>query len=147
MTEILGNGIIVAEGADHRRQRRLMSPSFGLPAVKGMMSIFYDKSFELKDKLASMIDDDVSEYSSTPTAAIDRVPGGKKIDVMRYLGQATLDIIGVAGFDYDFKSLGAERSPLAEAFRDLFQAGQNLNFMAILQAFVPGFKYIVSRRT
>jgi len=144
MADLLGNGVLVAEGADHKNQRKILNPSFSAGAVREMVPIFYDKAYELKDKLQGMIDDATIEASPTPAVEIDIVKGGRKIDVMRYLGQTTLDVIGIAGFNYDFKSLSQPKNELAEAYRDMFQAGQSFDFIAVLQAFVPGFKYLVS---
>lgn len=62
---------------------------------------------------------------------------------MKYLGQATLDVIGVAGFDYDFKALSEPKNVLAEAYREMFSVGQSITFMAVVQALVPGARYIV----
>lgn len=144
MTEILGNGVLIAEGADHRRQRRILNPSFSQAAVRDMMPIFFDKSYELKEKLQAMITDETIEASPTPAKPEDKVEGGRKIDVMRYLGQTTLDVIGIAGFNYDFKSLSSEDNELAEAYRKMFSRTQAVTKMAIAQALIPGLNWIVS---
>jgi hypothetical protein len=65
------------------------------------------------------------------------------MDVMMYLGQATLDVIGLAGFDYDFKALSEPKNELAEAYRDMFSVGQSITAMAIFQAFFPGASHLV----
>ena len=143
LNDMLGNGVLIAEGADHRRQRKILNPAFSPAALREMVPIFLDKAYELKDKLQNMIDDESIEASPTPPKAEDVVPGARKIDVMRYLAQATLDVIGIAGFAYDFKSLSEPNNELAEAYRNMFGAGQSITFMAVLQAFVPGMKYLV----
>lgn len=145
MTDMLGPGVLVAEGHDHRRQRKVLNPSFSAAAVREMVPIFFDKAYELKDKLVSMIEDESIEASPTPIKEEDKVVGGRKIDIMRSLGQATLDIIGIAGFNYDFKALSQPRNELAEAYRDMFAAGQSITFFGIVQALVPGMNKFVSR--
>ena len=144
MEAILGRGLLVVEGDDHKRQRKILNPSFSLGAVKQMVPTFYDKAFELRDKLAGMVEDSNGVYSPTPAASVDIVPGAKKIDVMRYLTQATIDVIGTAGFDYDFQALKQENNELAAAYRDLFATTESINWFAVLQAVVPIFKIIVS---
>lgn len=144
MGEMLGEGVLVAEGADHRRQRKVLNPSFSAAAVKEMVPIFYDKAYDLKDKLLNMIEDESIETSPTPPKPEDKVVGGRKIDVSRYLAQCTLDIIGAAGFDYDFAALRDPKNELAEAYRQMFQAGQNFTIMAVIQNFVPLLNKIVS---
>jgi cytochrome P450 len=144
MTEILGNGVLIAEGADHRRQRKILNPSFSQAAVRDMTPIFYDKSYELKEKLLALIADESIEAAPTPAKPEDKVQGGKKIDVMRYLGQTTLDVIGIAGFAYDFKSLSTEDNELAEAYRKMFSQTQSITKLGIAQAIIPGLGWIVS---
>lgn len=145
MTEILGNGVLIAEGADHRRQRKILNPSFSQVAVRGMTPVFFDKAYELKEKLLALIADKETDASPTPAEPEDRVEGGKKIDVMRYLGQATLDVIGVCGFGYDFKSLSSEDNELAEAYRKMFSITGSMTKFAIAQAIIPGLRWIVSQ--
>ncbi|ORY33012.1 putative cytochrome P450 [Naematelia encephala] len=148
MAKILGEGVLIAEGDDHRRQRKLLNPSFSASAIRGMVPIFYDKAYELRDKLQAIIDGD-SNVLPSPTPAREgdeEVKGGKKIDVMQFLGQATLDVIGVAGFDYDFKALSEPKNELAEAYRQMFTSGQSITPMAIFQAFVPGMDKIPTER-
>lgn len=146
METFLGNGVLIAEGADHRRQRKILNPSFSQAAVREMVPIFLDKAYDLKDKLMVMINDDSIEASPTPATGVDIVSGSRKIDVMRYLAQATLDVIGLAGFNYDFRSLSTSEgeNELAEAYRNMFQATQTIDKMAILQAFVKPLRKIVS---
>ena len=138
LIDLLGNGLLVSEGHDHRRQRKI------LPAnIRGMIPIFYDKAYELKDKMVTLIEDPTAQCAPTPTKAGDEVKGGKQMDVMKYLGQATLDVIGLAGFDYDFKALSEPKNELAEAYRDMFSVGQSITAMAIFQAFFPGASHLV----
>lgn len=144
LSDMLGNGLLTAEGHDHKRQRKLLNSSFSPSAVRDMVPIFFEKGYQLRDKLLSMIDDESVETAPTPTLESDRVKGGRKMDVAKYLAQATLDIIGIAGFDYDFNALTDPKNELAEAYREMFSVGQNISFMSVIQFLVPGARYIVS---
>ncbi len=144
MTNMLGNGVLVAEGDDHKKQRKVLNSSFSPAAIREMVPIFFDKAYELRDKMATMIDDHSITASPTPPKEGTDLQGGRKIDVLRYLGQATLDVIGLAGFDYDFASLSHEDNELAEAFRVMLTTGQDISGFAILQAFVPILQGLVS---
>lgn len=148
LERMLGNGVLTAEGDVHRRQRRVLNPAFGPAAIRDMSPVFYDKAYELQRKFNTFIEDeaaaDADVTSPTPAKDVDRVPGARKIDVMRYLGQTTLDVIGVAGFNYDFKTLSERRNPLAEAFNAMFQSGTRITALGILQNFFPILDFIVS---
>lgn len=139
LARILGEGVLVAEGAAHKRQRRILNPSFSAPAVKDMMPIFYDKAYELRNKFVFLIEDSeaTEETSPTPAKPEDTIKGGRKIDVMKYLGQASIDIIGLAGFGYDFKGLSDSETDLWIAFRELFQVSNGITAIGIIQALVP----------
>ncbi|RXK38459.1 hypothetical protein M231_04224 [Tremella mesenterica] len=146
METILGRGVLIAEGEDHKRQRKVLNPSFSLTAVRGMLPIFYDSAYELRDKLQGLIEDPNAMASPTPAKEEDKVEGGKKVDVMKYLGQATIDVIGKAGFDYDFQALKAPTNELADAYRSLFSTSMTITPMAILQALFPVFKKLPTKR-
>ncbi|KAG8882214.1 hypothetical protein FRB97_008555 [Tulasnella sp. 331] len=105
LTSILGQGMLAAEGDGHRRQRKIISPSFGTAQLRELMPIFYSKSNELRDRLLSK----VAEGG-----------GRSEEDVLRWLSRMALDVIGFAGFDYDFNSLAAgESNELAQASQKL----------------------------
>ncbi|KAG8696934.1 hypothetical protein FRC09_008186 [Ceratobasidium sp. 395] len=71
--------------------------------------------------------------------------GKADINVLPWLSRATLDIIGVAGFDYHFNSLeNDDKDELSLAFKKGFQSGQNLGIMAVLQGLFPILQIISS---
>lgn len=146
LVELLGNGVFAAEGADHRRQRRALNPCFSPQSIRDILPIFYDKSEELRDKLLRLIEDDSEGIASpTPVAERDAVPGGRKIEVMRFLGMCTIDIVGPAAFGYEVRSLSQPDNELFDAFSTLVEVGQDFNAVAVLQTFVPYMDRIVSR--
>lgn len=112
LERLLGNGVLIAEHATHRRQRRVLNPAFSLAAIREMTPIFYDKSYELQRKLIELVEEPTADdgASPTPPKPEDVVKGARKIDVMRHLGAATLDVIGLAGFDYDFEGESSSKN-------------------------------------
>lgn len=106
MTRVLGwafgHGLLTVEGEAHKRQRRVLSPAFGPKALRPLVGQFWDAAYALSHKLDSFfVEGNDVQTSLTPALSIDRVPGARKIDVLKYLGQATLDINGRAGFAYE----------------------------------------------
>lgn len=67
-----------------------------------------------------------------------------RIDVLNWLGRATLDVIGLAGFGYAFDSLIDDRNILATAFAEIFSAARSFRFIIVLQAWFPILRYFVS---
>lgn len=45
---ILGYGILFAEGDDHRRQRKIMTPAFSPEALRAMLSTFFELSYKVR---------------------------------------------------------------------------------------------------
>lgn len=71
-----------------------------------------------------------------------------RLDVLTWISKTTLDIIGLAGFNYAFNALdpNGRVDELSEAFSDIFSASHNSRFLNMLQAFIPPLRLIVSRR-
>ncbi|KAG8709037.1 hypothetical protein FRC09_000904 [Ceratobasidium sp. 395] len=127
----LGKGLLYAEFDTHRRQRRLMNPSFGPPQVRALVPVFWNKSNELKDIWLDML------REGRPVV----------IDVLPWLARATLDIIGVAGFDYHFNSLKNEdQDELSRAFAKVFSSGQQMTPWTFLIGLIPGMRLLPNSR-
>jgi hypothetical protein len=67
---------------------------------------------------------------------------GIREDMFSWLNRTALDIIGLAGFGYEFNSLAnSEPSELNKALATLFTSG--LGFFSALQALIPPLRIIV----
>ncbi|PRP88347.1 hypothetical protein PROFUN_03261 [Planoprotostelium fungivorum] len=105
LTVLLGKGVLVAEGLEHKKQRRALDSAFSLPRIKEITNIFWGPGRNLVKIWEDMA-------PSTDEAV--------RIDVMPWLSRTTLDIIGLAGFDHDFDSLHKPEDKLAKAYNSLF---------------------------
>ncbi|TFK67144.1 cytochrome P450 [Pluteus cervinus] len=92
LSQIVGSGVLVVEGEKHKQQRRVMNPAFGAAQIRELTEIFVAKSVQLRDAWA---------------VEIAKQGGSGKIEALGWLSKATLDIIGLAGFSYDFDNLAA----------------------------------------
>jgi hypothetical protein len=73
-------------------------------------------------------------------------PGAVTVDALSWLSKATLDIIGLAGFNYSFNALRADpASPneLSEAFDTLYHEGTRFEIGAILATYIPPLRVLV----
>ncbi|KLO13377.1 cytochrome P450 [Schizopora paradoxa] len=133
LSRLLGDGILVTEGEKHRQQRRVMNPSFGPPSIRNLTPIFFQKAQQLRDIWADQL----------PESG-----GSRRIEVLSWLSRATLDIIGLAGFNYRFDSLNVNEKPtdLNLAFQTLFRADADLSPLLILQIFIPILREIPTHR-
>ncbi|KAI0349610.1 cytochrome P450 [Trametes cingulata] len=128
----MGRGLLFVKGDDHRRQ----NPAFGLAHIRELTSVFVEKSLILRDKWASVL-------SSHPED--DAVC----INVLEGLNKATLDIIGLAGFNYDIDALDVhgtgEQRELSTAFQRIFASGQRFPLIVIAKSFFPILRIIPDR--
>jgi cytochrome P450 len=103
---VAGNGIVAAQGQDHHRQRKIMSPAFSTPQVQSFLPLFHRTASKLVQKWKEVIAADPS--------------GQPLVNVTGWFSRASLDIIGEAGFDFQFGSLDNGKNPLVLRNDDVF---------------------------
>ena len=84
-------------------QRRNLMPAFSYRHIKDLYPIFWSKSVEM----VKLIEKELGEAS-------DNI-----IQVSNWASRATLDIVGIAGMDYDFDSLHHPQNSLNKQYRRL----------------------------
>ncbi|GAA6004161.1 cytochrome P450 [Rhodotorula paludigena] len=123
---ILGKGILFAEGDDHRRQRRIMNPSFGPAHLRELTPVFFEHSHRLREVLTEAIEagqvDETGWRDEEQRKSWEKDhPDGEIVhDVIKWLNRVTLDIIGDAGFGYQFGALEKSDNALGRAFSHMF---------------------------
>ncbi|KAJ7183547.1 cytochrome P450 [Mycena filopes] len=123
---LFGKGLLGVETSEHKRHRKILNPAFGVAQIRALTEVFVEKSIQLRDIWAHL--------------ATDEKNGGR-IEVLSWLRRMTLDVIGQAGFNYQFHGLEPEHKPneLNSVFTALFHSPQ-ANRLARLrrsQAMVP----------
>ncbi|ORX39321.1 cytochrome P450 [Kockovaella imperatae] len=98
--ELIGPSVLSSAGDEHKRMRRALLPAFSVAQMRNNLPIFWKKAYQFKDKLAQQI----GEH-------------GKDINPVKLLDQLTIDIIGRAGFNHEFNSLGDGQDELLKAFQ------------------------------
>ncbi|KAI0037006.1 cytochrome P450 [Vararia minispora EC-137] len=135
ISRLFGEGILMAEGEVHKKQRRVMSPAFGIPHLREQTSIFLGKAIQLRDMWTKQV-----RQSEGLRATIE---------VVSSLNKVTLDIIGLAGFGYDFESLNGDDKPneLNEALRAVFGGRNSLGTIDLLHNILPFTRVIPTKRS
>ncbi|CAB4433313.1 unnamed protein product [Rhizophagus irregularis] len=118
---LIGNGLVFAEGDDHKRQRKMMNPAFTHSNIKEMVPTF----IRIASTLKGLIEKEINQ-------------GNSNINLTPFISKTTLDIIGLVGFSYEFNSLTSSNE-LAAAYdsalnapRSTFQTG-----VIMLSNYVP----------
>ncbi|KAK9384606.1 cytochrome P450 [Lipomyces mesembrius] len=81
-TIVIGNGLVFAEGEEHKRQRKLLSPEFSYAHVKKFVPVFMSKTKKVMNQFDKIVE-------TGPTV----------FKVFPYFSRLTLDAIGEASFE------------------------------------------------
>nr|OQO22202.1 hypothetical protein B0A51_10867 [Rachicladosporium sp. CCFEE 5018] len=141
---ILGVGILLAEGDEHKRQRKDLMPAFAYRHVKDLYPVFWSKSNELIERLkvatsTSSPPSSLEKQSPLPAASTSDTPvhAPGTIDVGHWASRATLDIIGLSGMGRDFNSLADPKNALNQHYQSVFSPGRVGRALQILGALLP----------
>jgi len=104
---LLGKGISWAEGEAHQRQRKIMNPAFFTPQLRTFLPLFQGSAYKLVQKWKEEL------IATDPS-------GQPLVNVTGWLSRTTLDIIGEAGFGFQFSSLDNVKTQLHEHYENLF---------------------------
>ncbi|KAJ7901734.1 cytochrome P450 [Mycena olivaceomarginata] len=123
ITSLIGCGMLSAEGQVHKRQRRVALPAFSGQNMRSLVDISFKKGIQLRDAWVDVL-------GSTTSA---------RIDVCQFLSRTTFDVIGLAGFDYNFNSIRDETNELFIAYKDMFEVAisQGSMFRTLLSIYLP----------
>ncbi|KAJ7703297.1 cytochrome P450 [Mycena rosella] len=124
ITSLIGCGMLSAEGQVHKRQRRVALPAFSGQNMRSLVDIAFKKGMQLTDAWVAML-----------PAGTDSV----ELNVGQWMSRATFDIMGLAGFEYNFNSIQDETNELFLAYKDMFEVAisQGTPFRTLLSIYLP----------
>ncbi|SPO19845.1 related to Cytochrome P450 4F8 [Ustilago trichophora] len=126
---IIGDGIVAVFGDEHKKQRKMLAPAFSVESLRGLMPIFTHATNQMMDRFAK-------------DTSLEKRWGKDVKDSVKWFGRVTLDIIGRAGFDYDFGAV--EQGPNGLAVRSTFHAAMTSTMnVSPLDAIVGAFMFFV----
>jgi len=110
----VGDGIIVADGEDHRRQRRILNPAFGPIPIREMCKTFVEKAKELKEGIEHLFEYDGQLGKEGDVKGRDYV----ETDMVSCISRAALDIIGLTGFNHSFDAVKSHSKKTKSSLSD-----------------------------
>ena len=109
---LLGDGILIAEGEEHKRQRRHLNPAFKYHHIRDLYPVFWEKSGEMVNV--------VTKELKNGTAGTDTNDKGTVLEFDNWLSRCTLDIIGIAGMGFNFNAIHDPSNELNKLYRTVF---------------------------
>ncbi|KAI0763276.1 cytochrome P450 [Trametes elegans] len=118
IAQMLGNGTVLCEGEQHRRQKRVVNPAFGPIQIREFTDLFFAKASQLRDIIS---------------LEVTRNKDVAYLDMYDWVHRMTLDVIGEAG------TLRVDPQPneLCDAFRLVSQSVTRMSLYPMLRFFFP----------
>ncbi|KAF2452826.1 cytochrome P450 monooxygenase [Lineolata rhizophorae] len=124
---VLGIGILLAEGDEHKHQRRALNPAFSFRHVKDLYPIFWGKAREVTEKMTAFV------------KGTDPLVSGPQetLEMANWASRVTLDIIGEAGLGNDFHAIQDPNNELNKTYRTIFRPDKQARILQTLGFFLP----------
>jgi cytochrome P450 len=100
---VLGDGLVVVEGDEHKFQRKHVSPAFSFRHIRDLYPIFWSKAIELIDCVAVELQHD------------------SVVEVNHWANKVTMDIIGLAGLGRNFNTLHNSDDQLIKTYEEILE--------------------------
>lgn len=123
---ILGVGLLLAEGEEHKVQRRKLSPAFSFPHIKGLYPVFWHMAREGVEAMTTHIKSE-SGTKDKATAVLE---------VGNWASRIALDIIGVSGLGRDFGAIRDPQNELNQTYQTLFKPNRQARILGTLGLFL-----------
>ncbi|KAI1134365.1 cytochrome P450 [Hypoxylon sp. FL0543] len=135
LSRLLGVGILLAEGDEHRTQRKNLMPAFAFRHIKDLYPTFWEKGREVVQAMTKTIIADTQNEASTQDP--EKAKKTAVIEVGGWASRVTLDIIGLTGLGKDFGAIENPDAELSETYRRVFKPSRQAQILAFLGVFVP----------
>ncbi|KAJ3329428.1 hypothetical protein HDU76_007923 [Blyttiomyces sp. JEL0837] len=99
--DFVGKGLLVVAGDTHKRQRKMLNPVFRVGHINALVPVFSHAATELRQNWEKQFMDASSDDA-------------RLIDIGVDMSKVTLDVIGRAGFGYEFHSMDGKTSELSK---------------------------------
>jgi cytochrome P450 len=121
MKDMLGNGLLVSEGENHRIQKRGLLPAFTRRQINLLYPVFCAKA---RETIMAM---------TTSLSSGD----GSEMDIANWASRYALDVIGLAGFAKDFGAIHNPSNDLVKTYKIVFDITKQKRALFFLGALLP----------
>ncbi|KAK7952467.1 Cytochrome P450 [Apiospora aurea] len=140
---ILGIGVLLAEGDQHKVQRKNLMPAFAFRHIKDLYPVFWQKSREAVQAMTQELIEGVNKLAAAQNGGTGVKSSTRKgwasFEVSEWASRATLDIVGVAGLGRDFGAIHNPDNELSSRYRVLFRPSKQARMLGILGSIMPAW--------
>ncbi|KUI64940.1 Cytochrome P450 72A14 [Cytospora mali] len=126
--QVLGPGVVLVNGEEHKRQRRLLLPSFAMKHIRAQQPIYWSKAVEATEKLMSHVSDTANPHSDSFS---------DRIEIGELAGYTALDVISKAALGVDFEAIANPDSHLIQNYRTVFEPTRMFQIFSVLKFIIP----------
>ncbi|KAL8940190.1 MAG: hypothetical protein Q9216_002941 [Gyalolechia sp. 2 TL-2023] len=127
---ILGDGILLAEGDEHKTQRKHLMPAFAFRHIKDLYPIFWAKSSDMVRAITNVVSPEGGN-----TRELSKAPA---VEIGNWSSRSTLDIVGSAGMGHDFGAIDNPMDELNVTYRKIVGSpSRQANMLGLLSLFLP----------
>ncbi|KAF0637667.1 hypothetical protein FPSE5266_20286 [Fusarium pseudograminearum] len=134
LKRLTGNGLGFLEGNEHKVHRKNLMPAFTRKHVRELTPIFWDKAMEMVKGMEAEVG--CGKDTSTQGTGI--------VKIHDWATRATLDIIGTAGFGYDFGTLHNPSNEIGQQYKKMFlEPSTAFNWLELLGNYID-FRFLMT---
>ncbi|KAI1458004.1 cytochrome P450 [Annulohypoxylon moriforme] len=137
LSRLLGVGVLLAEGDEHKFQRKNLLPAFAFRHIKELYPTFWSKGREVVQVMTKTIIANAQNETSPQDPEKAKKTG--VVEVGDWGSRVTLDIIGLAGFGQDFGSIQDPNAELSQTYRNVFKPSRQAQRLAFLNLIFPNW--------
>jgi cytochrome P450 len=129
---VLGDGLIVVEGDEHKFQRKHLTSAFSFRHIRNLYPIFWSKAADLVGRLSAEIYENPSSTEENFAQRPRHLEG--VLEINHWANKAAMDIIGIAGLGREFNSLYSAEDELIDNYQAILEPSyeKGLYFAAFL---------------
>ncbi|OLN94302.1 Cytochrome P450 4B1 [Colletotrichum chlorophyti] len=139
---ILGVGVLLAEGDDHKFQRKNLMPAFAFRHVKDLYPLFWSKACEGVRAITDAVHAEAAKGAPEGLTDPEKAalgPNTAVLEIGTWASRTTLDIIGMAGMGRDFGAIRDPSNPLNQTYQKVFKPSRQAQILGVLGVILPGF--------
>jgi cytochrome P450 len=133
---ILGWGVLLVEGDEHRIQRKNLTAAFSFRHIKELYPTFWLKCSEGVNAITH-------EIRKNPESVSEKDEATAVVEFGQWASRITLDIIGITGMGKDFEAIQNPDNELAKRYESLLDPNPEKALYFVVNLMIP--QWIVQR--